>query len=373
MRGFTRHLSTIGMFSTALLAVPDIGMAASSGYVQSNLVSDGIVPAHTIDPNLLNAWGIANLPGGPFWISDNNSGKSTIYDGAGNGSSLVVTIPGPAGSPSNFVAAPTGIVANPGKGFNLPAPNNTTPASFIFSTEDGTISAWAFTSTPTQAFLIVDNSQGGTGAVYKGLALGVNARGTFLYATNFRSGHVEVYDSTFKATTLDGDFTDTNIPAGYAPFGIANIDGDLFVTYAKQNKAKHDDVAGAGHGYVDVFDTDGHLLKRFASAGALDSPWGIAQASFGFGKFGGDILIGNFGNGWINAYSTGGHYKGFVADPSGTPFAQQGLWSVTMGGATNSNPDQLYFTAGPNHEKDGVFGTLVPAGAATSGGGGGGW
>jgi uncharacterized protein (TIGR03118 family) len=241
-------------------------------------------------------------------------------------------------------------------------------ATFIWDTEDGTLSAWTGGLTPpnqNQAVLAVDNSPG---AVYKGLVFGVNAKGVFLFATNFRAGTVDVFgpansssNDQYVPITTDGGFTDPNIPAGYAPFGIQNIDGNLFVTYAKQNAAKHDDVAGAGHGFVDVYDTDGHLLRRFASRGPLNSPWGIARASYAFGGFSGDIVIGNFGNGQINAFDSDGNFLGALRDAKGKPLAIDGLWTLTLGGGRNSNSDTLYFTAGPNGETDGLFGTITPA------------
>jgi uncharacterized protein (TIGR03118 family) len=210
---------------------------------------------------------------------------------------------------------------------------------------------------PDAAVLAVDNSPG---AVYKGLVFGVNANGVFLFATNFRAGTVDVFDHNYQPVTTDGGFSDPSIPAGYAPFNIQNIDGDLFVTYAKQNAAKHDDVAGPGHGFVDVFDTDGHLLRRFASRGKLNSPWGVARASFAFGRFSGDVLVGNFGDGKINAFDSDGNFLATLKDAKGKPLVIDGLWMLTLGGGRNSSSDTLYFTAGPNGETDGLFGTITP-------------
>ena len=233
-------------------------------------------------------------------------------------------------------------------------------AAFIFDSEDGTISAWApdAAGVPKSTTIVVDNSK--TGAVYKGLAFGTNVAGTFIFATNFRAATVEAYDSTFKPAKLTGKFVDAQIPKGFAPFGIQNIDGDLFVTYAKQNKAKHDEVFGAGFGYVDVFSTEGVLLSRFASAGPLNAPWAVVRAPYGFGQWAGQILIGNFGNGWINAYPVaGGYSSGPLMTTKGTPVAIPGLWSVVGGTAADSSPDALYFTAGPQHETNGLFGSLT--------------
>jgi uncharacterized protein (TIGR03118 family) len=339
-------------------------------YVVTKLLSDQSGAATNQDSNLKNSWGVAFTSGGSaFWIADNNAGLSTLYAGDGTPVNIFpsgttpqngVVIPGPKGSSSSFVAAPTGIVWNPSSGFTVPG--TSTPALFIFDTEDGTISAWVGGLSPAnQAVLAVDNSQGGNGAVYKGLAFGVNVNGAFIFATNFRAGTIEVYDPTFKSATTDGGFKDPNIPAGYAPFGIQNINGDLFVTYALQNAQKHDDVAGPGHGFVDVFDTDGHLLQRFAQRGTLNSPWGVARASFAFGKFSGDILIGNFGDGRINVFDSQGHFIDQVEDSHGKPISIDGLWTLTLGGGRKSSSDTLYFTAGPNGETDGLFGTITPA------------
>jgi uncharacterized protein (TIGR03118 family) len=340
---------------------------AHSGYVQTNLVSDVAMTATTTDANLLNAWGIAFFPGAPFWVNDNGAGVATLYDGIGTKIALTVMIPLPPGSTSSN-AAPTGIVANPTAIANVPAtqfllPTTSLPALFIFDTEDGTIAGWNFADVdPTKARLIVDNSAGGssTGAVYKGLAMGVNSSGVFLFASNFRSGKVDVFDSKFNPATLSGSFSDPGLPSGFAPFGIANIRGNLFVTYALQNSAKHDDVSGPGHGFVDVFDTNGNMIERFATRGHLNSPWGIAAAPLDFGKFSGDVLIGNFGDGKINAFDpTSGHFHGQLKDPSKKEIVIDGLWGLSFGGAAASDPGTLYFTAGPNNEMDGLFGSIA--------------
>jgi len=344
-------------------------------YVITNLTSDlpGIAP--NTDPVLQNAWGVAFTPGAsPFWIADNATGCSTLYDGSGVPVSLRVKLPLPGGSvparacthvdptnpPTPAPAAPTGLVWNPTTTFLVPGTSS--PATFIWATEDGTISAWTNGLTPPDhAVLAVDKSPG---AVYKGLVFGTNVHGVFLFATNFRAGTIDVFAPGYRAATsaeIEGDFTDPNIPAGFAPFGIQNINGDLFVTYALQNAAMHDDVAGPGNGFVDVFDTDGHLLRRFASRGALNSPWGVARASFAFGRFSGAILVGNFGNGEVNAFDSDGHFLETLKDDKGKPVVIDGLWTLTLGGGRNSSSDTLYFTAGPNGETDGVFGTITPA------------
>jgi uncharacterized protein (TIGR03118 family) len=325
-------------------------------YKQTNLVSDGAVPARVTDPQLKNPWGIAAFPGSPFWIADNGSGVSTLYDGLGDIVPLTVTIPPPKGSPKGTGATPTGIVWNPNGQQFLVAPQ--LAALFIFATEDGTISAWNPTVDLHNAVLEVDNSHAGNGAVYKGLALATNSSGVFLFATNFRDGTVDVFDSSFKPAKLSGSFRDRRIPPGYAPFGIALVDGNLFVTYALQDAAKHDDQKGPGRGFVDVFDTDGHLVRRFASRGALNSPWGIARAPLNFGAFSSRILIGNFGDGRINAFDSEGDFRGSLRERSGRAIKIDGLWSITFGTALASDPATLYFTAGTNEEADGLFGSL---------------
>lgn len=352
--------------SGLLLAIAVSGTAFAMGgpskkphntvYVQTNLVSDGAVPANFTDPNLVNAWGMAFFPGGPFWINDNGKGISTLYLGDGTAFSQLpsVTIPPPGGAAGP--SAPTGMVTNSSFGFNLPSSSK--PALFLFDTEDGTISGWNLSSGGS-AELMVDNSA--SGAVYKGLALGENPGGVFLFATNFHAGTVDVYDSSFHAASLAGSFSDPNLPAGYAPFGIANIHGDLFITFALQDADKHDDVAGAGHGFVDEFDTNGNLIRRFATRGKLNSPWGVTPASFNFGKFSGDILVGNFGDGAINAFDpVSANPRGQLRGKDGKPIIIDGLWSIGFGGGADSSPDTLYFTAGPNGEADGLFGTLTP-------------
>jgi uncharacterized protein (TIGR03118 family) len=333
-----------------------IADAATLAYRQVNLVSDGAVSALHTDPNLKNPWGIAAAPGGAFWFADNGTGVSTLYDGRGDVIPLVVTVPGPTGSPSGTTGTPSGIVWNPDPGLFAVGPKQ--GAVFIFASEDGTISAWNPAANLNAAILEVDASQGGAGAVYKGLALATNSRGVFLYATNFRAGTVDVYDSQFRPVKLQGNFVDPEIPAGYAPFGIAAIDGNLIVTFAQQDAAKHDDVRGAGHGFVDVFSTEGHFIKRFATRGVLNSPWGIARAPFDFGPASTRILIGNFGDGWINSFDANGTSRGALLDATGYPISIDGLWSITFGSEAATTPNKLYFTAGSNGEADGLFGSI---------------
>jgi uncharacterized protein (TIGR03118 family) len=376
MNVLTRYLVPVAIIAFAVSSMTAIRAdAQQNAYIITSLVSNLAGKAAVQDPNLQNAWGVAFTPAAsPFWISDNNSGLSTLYDGNGTIVPLVVTIPCPPtagqGSSCPASAAPTGIVWNPTTsattGFLVPG--TTQLASFIWDTEDGTLSAWTGGLTPPDnAVLAVDNSiipNKKSGAVYKGLVVGVNVNGVFLFATNFRAGTVDVFapngSNGFQPATTDGGFQDPNIPPGFAPFGIQNIGGDLFVTYAKQNAVKHDDVAGPGNGFVDVFDTDGHLLRRFASQGPLNSPWGVVRASSAFGLFSGQILVGNFGDGRINVFDSNGNFLAQLANTNGKALAINGLWTLTLGGGAKSSSDTLYFTAGPNHETNGLFGTITP-------------
>jgi len=364
---------------TSIAAPADDGNDPPNRYVVTNLTSDTPnIPAANTDPVLQNAWGVAFTPGAsPFWIADNATGCSTLYDGTGAKVAIQVAIPLPGGSvpktacqtvmpntnPMN--AAPTGMVWNPttgSTGFLVPGTDIT--AAFIWATEDGTVSAWAMTlPDASHAVEAVNNSPN---AVYKGLAVGTNTHGVFLYATDFRGAKIDVFAppdfSPANSTQIAGSFTDPNIPSGFAPFGIQNINGNLFVTYALQDQQKHDDVAGKGNGFVDVFDTSGNLIGRFASQGTLNSPWGVSRASFAFGRFSGDILVGNFGDGRITAFGNDGKPHGLLRDAmTNKPLAIDGLWTITLGGGRNSDSDVLYFTAGPDDEKDGLFGTITPA------------
>jgi uncharacterized protein (TIGR03118 family) len=353
-----RALMTSGMLMPNFQPPPHV----ETVFQQTNLVSDGAVPAVTIDPNLVNPWGLAASSGSPWWISDNNAGVSTLYNGnTGAKLGLTVAIPSPTGPTGG---TPTGIVFN-GSSTNFLVNGTGTAAHFIFATEDGTIAAW---NSGTEAVLKVDNS--GSGAVYKGLALATSGGNTYLYATNFNSGKVDVFDTSFAPHTFSANqFTDHHLPAGFAPFGISSIDGLLFVTYAKQNAAKHDDVAGQGLGFVDVFTTSGHLVERMASRGPLNSPWGLAVAPSSFGRFSGDILVGNFGDGRISAYkwTDNGEFRfdGQLKDASGHPIVIDGLWGLGVGNNNGSNgglagpSTTLFFTAGINGEADGLFGSLT--------------
>jgi uncharacterized protein (TIGR03118 family) len=324
--------------------------ALAGAYVQTNLVSDGFVPAKFTDPKLVNPWGISSSPTSPFWVSNNGTGVSTLYNSAGTPQALVVTIPPPLGGTGP--STPTGQVFNGTSAFNGDL--------FIFATEDGTIAGWRG-ALGTNAELLVDNSA--AGAAYKGLALGNNGAGDFLYAANFSSGTIDVFNSSFTPVSLPGSFTDPNLPAGYAPFNVQNLGGSLFVTYALQDAAKHDDVPGPGHGYLNIFDLNGNLQRRLISQGSLNSPWGLALAPAKFGTFSNDLLVANFGDGTINAFDPmTGNLLGTVKDSRGNPIVIDGPWSLIFGnGGNGGDPNKLYFTAGPGGELHGLFGSLAPA------------
>lgn len=331
----------------------------AGAYLQTNLVSNLPGLGLNTDTNLKNPWGIVASSTSPFWISDNGTGLSTLYNGIGTTQSLVVTVPPPGGSPSGTTSAPTGIVFNNTTDFSITSGGKTGTAVFLFDTEDGTISAWSPSVNSTNAILEVDNSA--SGAVYKGLALGSNAaNGNLLFAANFNAGTIDVYDKTFHKVSLP--FRDATLPTGYAPFGIRNIGGSLYVTYALQNADKHDDVAGPGNGFIDVFDTSGNLLRRLVSGGKLNSPWGLALAPANFGAFSNDLIVGNFGDGLINAYDpTTGAFAGTLQDFNGKAIHIDGLWGLSFGNGANAGPtNSLFFTAGINAERDGLFGSLTP-------------
>jgi uncharacterized protein (TIGR03118 family) len=361
-------LLLISVLLVAMAFVSGPTQAKSGGfYRQTNLVSDIPGLARFTDSNLVNPWGLSHSPTSPWWVSDNHTGVSTLYKGDGTaiqvGSppmQLVVTIPPPGGSPAGTISAPTGNVFNGTSDFAVSGNN---PGLFIFATEDGTISGWNPNVDLHNAILKVDNS--GSGAVYKGLAIGSNSSGNFLYATNFNAGVVEMYDAQFK---LAGSFTDSSLSTDcplpnqcFAPFGIQNINGSLYVTFALQDADKHDDVKGPGNGFVDVFDTSGNLIKRLVSNGELDSPWGLALAPNGFGRFGKDLLVGNFGDGHINAYEIDtGASRGQLKDQRGNPITIDGLWALGFGNGGTAGPtDTLFFTAGPNGEEHGLFGSIT--------------
>jgi len=346
----------------------------NSAFVQVNLVSNlpGVAPL--TDADLVNAWGLAaspgtdQAPGSPLWVSDNGSDKATLYN---NGTAATVSKVGLTVDVTG--AAPTGQVfntdTNPNDFVVTDANGHSGRALFIFDTENGTIDGWspgvgvASGATPPSKVTEVARDNGAN-AVYKGLAIAQASDGhTYLYATNFRSGRVEAYDSTFTPVELPGGlFVDPKLPTGYGPFGIQEIGGQLYVSFAEQDAALHDDVAGQGNGFVDVFTNDGAFVKRLITRGQLNSPWGLALAPAGFGKFGGDLLVGNFGDGNINVYNpNNGARVGDLRQPNGRPIVIDGLWGLRSGNGNAAKTGELLFSAGPNHESDGLLGKIVVA------------
>ncbi len=355
-------------------------LPAATGYLVHNLVADDktTATADFYDPRLINPWGNVATAASPFWVCD--LGLSTIYTvNATNGTPMGTpnattqpTVPGAGGSKGSC----TGIVANVAPAttpptFPVTAPGKTpVAANFIFVTEDGVLSAWAGGADATQAIIQADNS---SSAVYKGLALLVSPA-VQLYAANFKSGGIDVFDAQFKPVTMPaGAFVNPAVPAGFAPFNIWNIGGKLYVAYAKQDAAKKFDVPGVGNGYVSVFDSTGKLLQSLVAGGTgslLNSPWGLALAPATFGKFANTLLVGNFGDGLINAYdATTGAFQGTLQDPAGANISLQGLWSLYFGnGANGGDKDTLYFTAGPGGQKHGILGSIqANPNVATSG------
>jgi uncharacterized protein (TIGR03118 family) len=322
----------------------------ANSFTQTNLVSDIPGMAKTTDPDLVNPWGVSFSDASPFWVSDNGTGLATLYTGAGDKLGLTVTIPGIGGG----MSAPTGQVFNSTASFNSDL--------FIFASEDGIISGWRG-ALGTNAEVLTDQS--GAGSVYKGLAIATVAGHQYLYATDFHNNSITVVPG-LGAGALTGNFTDPNLPAGYAPFNIQTIGGKLYVTYAVQDAAKHDDVSGPGHGIVDVFDLQGNFLQRLISNGPLNSPWGMAIAPTGFGNFGNDLLVGNFGDGTINAFDPStGQLLGQLDGADGKPLIDLGLWDLTFGnGGNGGSKSDLFFTAGiPGDgmvEDHGLFGSIVP-------------
>jgi uncharacterized protein (TIGR03118 family) len=351
-------ITIVAVATSRGVAVSQEQAASSSGggYSVRNLVSDGFVPADHTDQDLVNPWGIVFNPNGFVWVADNGTGLATLYDGLGVKQTLVVTIPTPPGGTPP--AAPTGIVFSSGSDFVVREGTLSGPSRFLFATEDGTISGWAPNVNPTNAILAVNRSQ--EEAIYKGLALAGNGTAHFLYATDFHNNRIDVFDSTFHLVSVSGKFSDERIPHGYAPFGIQNILGNLYVTYAKQDEDAEDDVAGPGFGFVDVFDANGHLIRRFASHGRLNAPWGMALAPADFGRASNTLLIGNFGDGRINAFDLRtAESRGPLHTTDAHAISIEGLWGLAFGnGLSNQPTSTLFFAAGPGDEEHGVYGRI---------------
>src|SRR6267154_331105 len=380
MRFLSKCAKLTSVFALAVL-VPNL--AKAQHYTQTNLVSDtSSIKAAVTDPNLKNPWGLTRSPGGsPWWVGNNNSGTSTLYDGAGTPQNFFpdphpdsnsnginspfnnfVMVPPPGFAPGT-ASTPTGVVFNGSPADFQVAPGK--QAMFIFATEDGTISGWNAGVNVTNAVPKVDNSDKGSAhsAVYKGMTSGEIDGRKFLYVTNFRDGRVEVYDTNFHRVHLGEDaFDDDSIPRDFAPFNIQNIGGSLFVTYAKQDGPRHDPVGGDGFGFVDIFSTTGKFQGRLEHGEWFNAPSGVVWTPRDFGEFSNTILVGNFRSGWISAFN--GFTKrfiGFVQTPDNKLVTIGGLWSLTFGnnGSAGSS-DTLFFTAGGADELHGLFGTLTP-------------
>jgi uncharacterized protein (TIGR03118 family) len=356
-------LASVGLLMVGALPATAANINSQNAFVVTNLQSD--VPgraAHT-DPDLVNGWGIAALPTSPWWVADNGTHRSTLYNGnTGLKVALTVDVAG-AGGPAD----PTGIVANTSAEFVITGSSGaTTAARFIFDSEDGTVSAW--NGGPASVLKATSPD----GAIYKGLAIGSVGTGaaskSYLYATDFHNARVDVYDGTFALQAWAGAFVDPGIPAGYAPFGIQNIAGQIFVTYAKQDADAEDEIAGPGLGFVSAFGTDGSFHGRVASGGDLNAPWGLTWAPASRERFGGHLLVGNFGDGRINGYRASdgswearGHLKG----TDHQPIVIDGLWGIGFGNNDGTNnggagpTSTLFFAAGPDDESHGLFGSIA--------------
>jgi uncharacterized protein (TIGR03118 family) len=352
----TIRFAVVAVAAAALLAGTAGAGVQDDRYAVNNLVADSTGSAAAADSNLVNGWGLVAGPTTPWWTSNNGSNTSTLYNGAGAKQALTVAV---AGSPTGTVF--NGVATD----FAVSQGTKTGAARFLFASEGGTILGWSPTVNGNTAIVAVDRSS--TGAVYKGLATAADR----LYATDFHNGRVDVFDKTFTPLTLASNaFTDPKLPKGFAPFGIQAIAGNIFVTYAKQDAQKHDDVAGNGLGYVDEYTTDGGFVARVETGGRKNSPpnapWGLAMAPAGFGVFAGDLLIGNFGNGRIAAYQDRGGgkwvYKGELRHGDGTLVAIDGLWGLQFGNGAAAGPaTTLFFPAGPGGGKHGLFGSITAA------------
>jgi uncharacterized protein (TIGR03118 family) len=334
----------------ALLALISISAnVRAQHYNQTNLVSDVPGLAPVTDPDLVNPWGLAASSTSPWWVADNGTGVSTLYNGLGAKNSLVVTIPTPVGGTPP--SSPTGVVFNANSG-------SFGGARFIFVTEEGTISAW---SGGTTAVLKYTSP---TTAIYKGATIASVNGADFLYVANFYNGTVDVFDTNFAPTFVPaGAFTDPEIPAGFAPFNVQALDGNIFVAFAKQDEAKEDEVAGTGLGYADIFDANGNLVLRLRSGAWMNAPWGVALApETGFGKLNGRLLVGQFGSGQIATFDLDhGNFHGMLLGRYGRPLTIEGLWALRFGNGANAGPKStLFFTAGIDDEEHGLFGTITP-------------
>src|ERR1039457_1016506 len=361
MMNYSRSLCATAL----LLAAVRLGSAANppNAYLVHNLVADQPGIADFTDPNLVNPWGFATSATSPFWLTDGGAGLSTVY--TSNGTPNATTPPTvPPSAKGTTPSTPTGIIANATGGFLVQGkvPN------FIFVTADGALSAWASAVSATQAQLMVDNSA--SGAAYYGLAISATTTNAapLLYAANFASGNIDVFDTNFKPVPMPGAFVDASVPAGYAPFNIQNVAGKLYVMYAKLNAAKSFAVSGAGLGYVAIFDLSGNLIKHLASNGPLNAPWGVAIAPATFGAFANDVLIGNFGDGTVNAFDPNtGSALGALQDQNGNTISFPGLWGLILGnGGSGGDANAVYLIAGGASQRHGIRASIQAAPTITS-------
>lgn len=341
--------------ATAAIAVPSAEAGsnpAANSYREVRLVADTPGQARLTDPNLVNAWGLAASPTSPLWVSDNGTSTSTLYQGATPGKPVMkvpldVKIPG-AGDP-------TGVVFNPTTTFNLSTGGKSGPALFIFAGENGDLFAWNRTGDPTQAVQVAHTRH----AVYKGLTMVTVGGRQFLLAANFHRNRIDVFNESFDRVASRHAFSSVGIPHGFAPFDVANLDGKVYVTYAKQDATGHDDVAGPGNGFINVFTQRGRFLGSLVRRGVLNSPWGLTIAPQGFGPFAGKLLVGNFGDGRVHVVDQqSGHVVATLRNRAHKPIVIDGLWGLLPGNGTAGNTSDVWFSAGPNEESHGLLGIL---------------
>jgi len=360
----TTSVSLRVLLASATLSIVAGAADAEQFYRNTPLVSNGGLHARVFDRNLVNAWGIAFNPTGFAWVNSADGNVSVLYDGTGQPSPqpqrLIVAVPGPDGSKGN----PTGIVFSGGADFVVTKSGVSGPARFIFATEQGNLAGWAPNVDVTHAVFVPKGAQDTDESVYTGLALGGDGTTHLLYAANFRQRRIDVFDGTFtKVELAAGRFVDKFVPSNFAPFGVQAINGDIYVTYAKQAEGGEEEVKGPGLGYVNVFDPEGRLIRRVATRGVLNAPWGVALAPDSFRKFGGALLVGNFGDGTINAFAPRtGAFLGALRGPDGNKLRIDGLWAIQFGnGILAQKTNALFYAAGPNDETSGLFGVITVA------------